>query len=110
MTPLARRRRAKGKWMKVRDRTLLAQYIEARDFSQARLGRYAGCSRQFIHQLVSGEKRTCTPAVGRLIEEALDVLPGTLFVPSESPQARQSLKAGATSHRDAARVPAAVPA
>lgn len=74
--------------MKLRDRGLLAQYMEAGDFSQARLARYAGVSRQFIHQLVSGDRNTCTPAVGARIEEALRVLPRTLFVDSDSHSAR----------------------
>lgn len=94
-----RRKRARGRWMKLRDRGLLARYMAANDFSQARLGRFAGCSRQFIHMLVTGERDTCTPEVGRRIEEALRVLPGTLFVPRESPTSRPSVahrtKAGA---------------
>lgn len=88
MNAQRRRRTSKGRWMKLRDPGLLARYMEANDFSQARLGRYAGCSRQFIHMLVTGEKRTCTTEVGRLIEEALRVLPGTLFAPNESPTMR----------------------
>lgn len=74
--------------MKLRDTDLLARYMEAKDFSQARLGRYAGVSRQFIHKLVTGETRTCSERVGRLIEEGLSVLPGTLFAPEESIGAR----------------------
>lgn len=89
METINRRRKAKGRWMKLRDHKLLVRYMEARDMSQARLGRYAECSRQFIHMLASGEKNTCTPAVARRIEEALDVLEGTLFEPKESPVARQ---------------------
>lgn len=80
--------------MKLRDRTLLTRYIEDREFSQARVGRHAGVSRQFVHMLVTGGKDTCTPEVGRLIEECLGVLPGTLFVPNESPSGR-----GAVSQR-----------
>lgn len=75
--------------MQLRDHTLLVRYLEDREMSQARLGRYAEVSRQFIHQLVTGEKRTCTPAVADRIEEALGLLKGTLFVPHESPQPRQ---------------------
>lgn len=71
--------------MQVRDPELLVRYMENQDFSQARLARYCGCSRQFIHLLVTGERRTCTKQIGDLIEEALRVLPGTLFVPSVSP-------------------------
>lgn len=77
--------------MKLRDAELLARYMEAKDFSQARLGRYAGVSRQFIHKLVSGETRTCSDGVGRLIEEGLSVLPGTLFTPEQSIAGRPSV-------------------
>lgn len=70
--------------MKVRDADLLVRYMENADFSQARLARYCGCSRQFIHMLVTGERSTCTKQIGELIEEALSVLPGTLFVPNLS--------------------------
>lgn len=74
--------------MKLRDADLLARYMDAKDFSQARLGRYAGVSRQFIHKLVAGETKTCSERVGALIEEGLSVLPGTLFVPEASITAR----------------------
>lgn len=84
-SPRTRRIRSKGFWMQVRDPELLTRYMENADFSQARLARYAGTSRQFIHLLVTGERRTCTKQVGELIEEALRVLPGTLFVPRKSP-------------------------
>ena len=81
--------------MKLRDRELLRRYMEDRDMSQARLGRYADCSRQFIHMLVAGDKGTCTPMVAKRIEEALGVLEGTLFEPKESTHAvRQSTSAG----------------
>lgn len=78
--------------MKLRDSDLLVRYMQAKDFSQARLGRYAGVSRQFIHKLTSGDTRTCSRKVGELIEEALSVLPGTLFVPEESIAARPNVQ------------------
>lgn len=90
-----RRRTSKGRWMQLRDRELLARYMEANDFTQARLGRYAGCSRQFIHMLVQGDKNTCTEKVGRRIEEGLRVLPGTLFAASESSTTGRKVKQGA---------------
>lgn len=117
MNAARRRRTAKGRWMKIREGAanprgkdgkpilgvdgkptpgLLAQYMDVNDFSQARLGRYAGTSRQFIHMLVTGQKRTCTPEVARRIEEALRVLPGTLFMTKESPQTRPAVKANQT--------------
>lgn len=82
--------------MRLRNPELLAQYMEANDFTQARLARYAGCSRQFIHLLLKGERRTCTVDVARLIEEAVRVLPGTLFDPSVSSDVRQSVALGKT--------------
>lgn len=78
--------------MKLKDPDLLARYMEANQFSQARLGRYAGCSRQFIWQLLNGDKTTCSKPVGDRIEEALRVLPETLFVDSISSAERQTIK------------------
>jgi len=94
MNSTKRRRASKGRWMQLRDPKLLVGYMQMNDFTQARLGRFAGCSRQFIHMLASGEKKTCTPLVGRRIEEALRVLPGTLFVDSGSPVGGPAVKAG----------------
>jgi transcriptional regulator with XRE-family HTH domain len=77
--------------MQLRDPALLKTYMEARDFSYARLGRYAGVSRQFIWQLVNDKtQRTCSREVGRLIEEALSVLPGTLFMPRISSETHET--------------------
>lgn len=76
--------------MQVRDADLLVRYMENADFSQARLARYVGCSRQFIHLLVTGQRTTCTKQIGELIEEALRVLPGTLFVARKSPTTTRS--------------------
>ena len=84
-----RRTRSKGSWMRVRDADLLVRYMENADFSQARLARYCGCSRQFIHMLVTEERTTCTKQLGSLIEEALSVLPGTLFVAHSSPTTKR---------------------
>lgn len=88
-----RRTRSKGRWMRLTNPELMADYMQLRDFSQARLGRYAGCSRQFIWKLLNDpEVNTCTPEIGQRIEEALSLLPGTLFVPSVSPDKRQAVK------------------
>jgi len=79
--------------MKLRDKQLLKNYLEHRDMTQARLARYAEVSRQFISQLLSEDdwgKNTCTPAVAHRIEEALDLIPGTLFEQKESPARRQN--------------------
>ena len=75
--------------MRLTNPELLKRYMTAHDFSQARLGRYAGCSRQFIWKLLNDpEVTTCTPEIGRRVEEALSLLPGTLFMPSVSPDKR----------------------
>ena len=81
--------------MRLRSTQLLADYMKAGDFSQARLARYVGCSRQFIHMLLAGERQTCTVAVGTRIEEAMRVLPGTLFAPVASSDRGRPVKAGA---------------
>ncbi len=78
--------------MKVRDTKLLVAHMQHVEMSQARLARHAGRSRQFIHMLVTGEKNTCSREVATRIEEALRVLPTTLFVPQESPAARRPVK------------------
>lgn len=63
----------------VRDRTVIATWMRENDMSQSRLARRAECSRQFIHQLLHGVRTACTPIIAERIEEALDVIPGTLF-------------------------------
>lgn len=78
--------------MRLRDPDLLASHMRHRDFSQARLARYVGCSRQFIHLLVTGERMTCSRDVGELIEEALQVVPTTLFLPQKSRKKRETSK------------------
>lgn len=92
MKPATRRRRSKGRWMRLRDPELLARYMKAQDFTQARLARYVGCSRQFIYLLLKGERTTCTKPIGERIEEAMRVLPGTLFVDSVSHDVRPIVK------------------
>lgn len=82
--------------MRLRNPKLLADYMAAGDFSQARLARYVGCSRQFIHLLLTGQRSTCTVEVARRIEEAMRVLPGTLFEASMSTQREQVATAGRT--------------
>ena len=64
--------------MRLRDPQLLQEHMRGADYTQARLARAAGTSRQFVHMLIRGD-RTCTPLVGARIEAALGVQPGTLF-------------------------------
>ncbi len=67
----------------------LRALMRQKDFTGARLARYAGCSRQFIHQLLSEQKKSMTPKVAENIAEALDVPLSVLFLPSvASPQAQ----------------------
>ena len=87
-----RQRRKRARWMKLKDRDLLVAHMKHRDFTQARLARSAGCSRQFIHLLVTGTRTSCTERVGVRIEQALDVPSGTLFLRQESRIARPSVK------------------
>ena len=79
MSPQTRRRRAKGEWAQLRDRALLESWMNEKDMSQARLARYAECTRQFINQLLKGDRNSCTPFIAQRIEEGLGVVPGTLF-------------------------------
>lgn len=91
ITPRPRRKRRKGIWMRLRDAELLAKWMEEKDFSQARLARYADCKRQFIWQLLHGQRRTCTRPIARRIEEALGVVEGTLFLEEKSPTSKPSV-------------------
>jgi transcriptional regulator with XRE-family HTH domain len=72
----------------------LRELMERKDFSGARLARYAGCSRQFIHQLLTGKKKSMTPRVAENIAEALDVPLGVLFLPSVASASDQNVKTG----------------
>lgn len=103
VNPAARRRKSsKGVWMLLRDPELLVSYMEHADMSQARLGRFAETSRQFIHLLATGQRRTCTPIVAARIEEAVRVLPGTLFVEQKShTMQRPHAKRGSSNRRSA---------
>lgn len=96
------RRTPRSRWMKLRDPSLLVAHMKHHDFTQARLARAAGCSRQFIHLLVTGQKKSCSDRIGARIEQALDVPPTTLFLPMKSPVARPMVKRAATRVRGAA--------
>lgn len=77
--------------MKLKDKDLLVAHMKHGDFTQARLARAAGCTRQFVQQLTSGGKTSCREITGSRIEEALDVLPGTLFLRQQSTVDRPSV-------------------
>lgn len=84
-TPATRRKRLKGRWMRLQNPKLMADYMANANVSQARLSRHADCSRQFIHMLLTGSRKSCTKPIAERIEEALHLLPGTLFVEETSP-------------------------
>lgn len=74
----------KGTWMRLASANTLVAIMEQRDFSLARLARYAGCSKGFVSHLTAGRRRTCTTALAERIAEALDVPVAVLFVPQQS--------------------------
>ena len=92
MTTHKRRRAAKGKWMDLIDPAILRAYIERRRLTQSKLGEYAGCSRQFIYQLLSGERVSCTPKLAEAIEDVLDVPRGAIFTPKKSNEFEQKAR------------------
>jgi transcriptional regulator with XRE-family HTH domain len=78
--------------MRLQSGDTLKALMQQRGFSMARLGRYAGCSKTFIHGLCSGDKRSCTPQLGERIAEALDVPLRVLFVVEESSNTSRNIK------------------
>lgn len=74
----------KGTWMKLRSAEILLAFMRQKDFSMARLARYAGCSKSFISHLTGGRKKSCTEGLALRIAEALDVPVEALFVPEPS--------------------------
>jgi hypothetical protein len=60
-----------GVYMYLTDPEQLRKWMAYRHLSYGDLGRAADVSRQFIHQLATGRKRTCKPKTARLIEKIL---------------------------------------
>ena len=87
-----KKRWPKGIWMTLTSAEVLVECMTEKDFTGARLARYAGCSRQFISQLITGKRNTCTPRLAVYISEALGVPLSVLFVPSGSSVAARSVK------------------
>ncbi|MGQ3382940.1 hypothetical protein [Glutamicibacter sp. TV12E] len=85
MTTHARRAKAKGKWMKLRDPAVLKAFIDAKaEMNQSKLAEFVGCERQFISALVRGKKSGCTPKLGEAIEDVLGAPRNTIFMPGVS--------------------------
>lgn len=76
--------RKKDTWMKLTSPATLKALMQQRDFSYARLARYAGCSKSFISHLVAGRKKTCGDPLATRIAEALSVPKEILFVEQSS--------------------------
>lgn len=71
----------------------LAEAMRARGMSARRLASEAGCSNTFISLLLRGVKKTCTPELGLLVEEALQVARGAIFDRMESDDDEQIARA-----------------
>ena len=65
--------------MKLNDPSLLARYMADRDINGAKLARKAGMTRQFVYQLLGGTRHRCSDERAAALEEALGLLPGTIF-------------------------------
>lgn len=72
------------------DPTLLGDMMDVRQKNGAQLGRQVGTSRQFIHQLRTGKRASCTDATAHAIEVALGVKPGALFRDTADLQPRRA--------------------
>jgi len=75
---------------------VLRAFMDQKDMNQARLARYAGCSRQFIWQILNEERKSMTPKIAVNIAEALDVPLEVLFVPSVASGDDRSVKSATT--------------
>lgn len=74
-----RPRRTRQVWMRLKSPQILKAFMDKKGFSMARLGRYAGCSKQMIGYLAKGTKSTCSEPLALAIAEALDVPWEALF-------------------------------
>ena len=60
-----------GVYMQLSSPEALRAWLKHKGYSYADLGQMAGVSKQFIHKLATGQKRTCTPGVAQRIEMVL---------------------------------------
>ena len=70
--------------VKVKDRRILADYIQFRRLSYAQLAAKVGCSKATIGHLCTGATTSTRKEWARAIEEALDAPAGSLFVATVS--------------------------
>lgn len=73
--------------VRLRDRDLLAQWMDHRDVTIRQLAKATNVHPSMIGHLHSGYRRSCSSALAKRIEAALDCPRGTLFVPKVSPVA-----------------------
>ena len=72
------------------DPALLDNLMDLKQKNGAQLGRLAGTSRQFIHQLRTGKRTSCTDAKAAAIAAALGVKTGALFRDATDLQPRRA--------------------
>lgn len=69
--------------MRVTSPETLQALMRQRGLSIGRLARAAGCSKGFISHLLSGRRRSCTPALAQRITAVLDVPLEIVFVATD---------------------------
>lgn len=78
-------------WVRLISPQVLKQYMHFRGFrSTKELADRIGVSKATVGHLHSGGRKTCSPNTARLIEEALNAPPGSLFVAEVTSGARPS--------------------
>lgn len=76
--------------MRLKDRTMLRQYMEFKHLNVRQLAQAAGVSRATVGHLHSGARGGgCSPDTARRIEEALGCPPGLLFEARASKVSRE---------------------
>jgi predicted transcriptional regulator len=80
--------------VRLRDRGLLAKWMDFRDMSIRQLAKTTDVHPSMIGHLHSGYRSSCSAALAKRIEEALDCPRGTLFVPKVSPVADNKSRTG----------------
>lgn len=76
--------------MRLKDRTMLRQYMDYMDFRTVReLATAAGVSHSTVGHLHSGKRSTCSPKTAKAIERALKAPQGLLFDARSSKVSRE---------------------
>lgn len=72
---------ARRQTVRLRSTVLLKELMKAKNFSLRAMADRVPCGKSMVHALLTGEKKTCTAALGDRIAEALGVAPQVLFAP-----------------------------